>query len=88
MILILTLLLKKAEKKTKDISQSDKNQNIQKIIRKIVKSNKNHPSIFQIKNVCSSSFPAKEKCCFHFVNEIEIKKFIPGSISGHRSPKI
>ena len=61
--------------KPKDISQCDKNQNIHKTIREIVKSYENHPSILQIKqNICSSSFHVKEKFCFHFVNEIEIKK--------------
>ena len=46
--------------------------------RKIVKFNENHPSILQIKNVCSSSFHVKEKFCFHFVNEIEIKNLFRG----------
>ena len=40
--------------KPKDISQCDKDQNINKIITEIVKSYKNHPSILQIKNICSS----------------------------------
>ena len=65
--------------KPKDISQCDKNQNIHKTIREIVKSYENHPSILQIKqNICSSSFHVKEKFRFHFVNEIEIKKLIQG----------
>ena len=56
-----------------------KNQNIHKTIREIVKSYENHPSILQIKhNICSSSFHVKEKCRFHFVNEIEIKKLMQG----------
>ena len=39
----------------------------------------NYPSILQIKqNICSNSFHAKEKICFHFANEIEIKKLIQG----------
>ena len=74
--------------KPKDISQRDKNQNIQKIIREIVKSYKNYPSILQIKNVCSSSFPAKEKFCFHFVNEIEIKNLYKGQILDTVPPKL
>ena len=65
--------------KPKDISQCDKNQNIHKTIREIVKSYENHPSILQIKhNICSSSFHVKEKFRFHFVNEIETKKLIQG----------
>ena len=40
------------------------------------KSYENHPSILQIKNICSSSFHVKEKFSFHFVNEIGIKKLI------------
>ena len=67
--------------KSKDISQCDKNQNIHKTIREIVKSYQNHPSILQIKhNICSSSFHVKKKIYFHFVNEIEIKKLIQGLI--------
>ena len=60
--------------KLKDISQCDKNQNIHKITRKIVKSYENHSSILQIKNTCSSSFHVNEKLCSHFLNESEIKK--------------
>ena len=64
-------------KKQKDISQYDKNQNIHKTIREITKSCENYPSILQIKqNICSSSFHLKEKICFHFVKETEIKKLI------------
>ena len=44
----------------------------------IFKSYENHPSILQIKNICSTSFHVKEKFRFHFVNEIEIKKLIQG----------
>ena len=40
---------KSSETKPKDISQCDKNQNIHKTIREIVKSYENHPSILQIK---------------------------------------
>ena len=57
--------------KSKDISQRDKNQNIVKNIREIVKSYENHPIILQMKNICSSSFHVKEKICSHFVNEID-----------------
>ena len=64
--------------KPKHISQCDKNQNIHKIIREIVKFYQNHPSILQIKNICSTSFHVKEKFCFQFVNEIEINKLIQG----------
>ena len=32
--------------------------------------------MLQIKNFCSSLFHVKEKFCFHFLNEIEIKKLI------------
>ena len=64
--------------KPKDSSQHDKNQNIQKTIREIDKSDENHPSILQIKNFCSSSFHVKQKFFFHFVNEIEIKKLMQG----------
>ena len=53
-----------------------KNKNILKTITEIVKSCENHPSIWEIKNICSSSFHVKEKFRFHFVNEIEIKKLI------------
>ena len=61
--------------KPNDISQCDKNQNIHKRIRE--KSYKNHPSMLQIKqNICSSSFHVKEKCRFHFVNEIETKNLM------------
>ena len=59
-------------------SSGDKNQNIHKIIREIVKFYQNHPSILQIKNICSTSFHVKEKFCFQFVNEIEINKLIQG----------
>ena len=31
-----------------------------------------------MKNICSSPFHVKEKFCFHFVNEIEIKQLIQG----------
>ena len=31
-----------------------------------------------MKNFSSSSFHVKEKFCFHFVNEIEIKKLTKG----------
>ena len=68
--------------KPKYISQHDKNQNIHKRIREIVKSYESHPSILQIKNICSSSFHVKEKVCFHFVNEIEIKKLVQELNSG------
>ena len=64
--------------KPKDSSQHGKNQNIQKTIREIDKSDKKRPSIFQIKDICSSSFNVKEKFCFHFVNEIKIKKLTQG----------
>ena len=65
--------------KPKDISQCDKNQNIHKTIKEIVKSYENHSSILQIKHkICSSSFHVKEKLRFHFVNEIEIKKLMQG----------
>ena len=57
--------------KPKDISQRDKNQNIVKKIREIVKSYENHRGILQMKNICSCSFHAKEKICSHFVNEID-----------------
>ena len=57
--------------KPKDISQRDKNQNIVKKIREIVKSYENHPSILQMNNICSCSFHVKEKICRHFVNEID-----------------
>ena len=58
------------------MSQCDENQYIHKKIREMFKSYKNHPSILQIKNICSSSFHIKEKFSFHFVNEIGIKKLI------------
>ena len=57
--------------KPKDISQRDKNQNIVKKIREIVKSYENHPGILQMKNICSCSFHAKEKISSHFVNETD-----------------
>ena len=66
-------IVEKSGIKPKDISQCDKNQNIHKTIREIVKSYENHPSILQIKqNICSSSFHVKEKFRFHFVNENKI----------------
>ena len=64
--------------KPKDISKHDQNQNIQKTIRETVKSYKNHICLLQIKNFCSSSFHVKEKFCFRFVNEIEIKNLYKG----------
>ena len=64
--------------KPKDISQCDKNQNIHKKIREIVKSYENHPRILKIKNICSSLFHVKGNFPFHSVNEIEIKKAIQG----------
>ena len=78
MNIMLALLKKSSGTKPKGISPRDKNQNIQKTIREIVKSYENDPSILEIKNICSSSFHVKEKICFHFVNEIEIKKLIQG----------
>ena len=54
--------------KPKDISQCDKNQNIHKTIREIVKSYENHPRILQIKNICSPSFHVKENFPFHSAN--------------------
>ena len=74
----INIIEKSSGMKPKDISQHDKNQNIQKTIRDIVKSYQNNPNILQIKNICSSSFHLKKKFCFHFVNEIEIKKLILG----------
>ena len=60
----INIIEKSSEIKPKDISQHDKNQNIHKTIREIVKFHENHPSIFQIKqNICSSSFHVKEKFC-------------------------
>ena len=73
---IMLTLLKSSGIKPKDISQRDKNQNIQKIIREIIKSYENHPSLLQIKNICSPS--CKGKILFYFVNEIQIKKIIQG----------
>ena len=59
-------------------SQCDKNQNIHKTIKEIVKYYENHPSILQTKqNICSSSFQVTKKFCV-FLNEIEIKKLIEG----------
>ena len=93
MNIMLALLKKSSGIKPKGISPRDKNQNIQKTIREIVKSYENDPSILEIKNICSSSFHVKEKICFHFVNEIEIKKLIHGLNSKknywnrHTSPK-
>ena len=69
---------KSSKIKPKDISKCDKNPNIHNTIREVIKSYENHPSILQIKNICSSSFHVKEKFRFHFVNEIEIKKLIQG----------
>ena len=54
--------------KPKDISQHDKNQNIEKTIRETVKSYKNHISVLQITNFCSSSFHVKKKFCFCFMD--------------------
>ena len=59
---------------SKNTYQDDKNQNIHKTIRKIVKSCDNHQSILQITNICSTSFHVKEKFYFHFVNEIKKRK--------------
>ena len=65
--------------KPKDISQRDKNQNIQKTVGEIVRFYENHPRILQIKSICSSSFHIKEIFFFfHFVNKVEIKKPIQG----------
>ena len=65
--------------KIKDISKCDKNQNIYKTIREIVKSFENYPSVLQIKqNICSFLFQVKAKIRFHFANEIEIRNLIQG----------
>ena len=61
--------------KPKDISQRDKNQNIQKTVGETVRFYENYPRILQI---CSSSFHIKEIFFFHFVNKVEIKKPIQG----------
>ena len=62
--------------KPKDISHCDKNQNIHKTIRKIVKSYENHHIILHIKSICSSLFHVKEIFGFRLVNETELKKVI------------
>ena len=49
MNIMLTLQKKSSGVEPKDISQRDKNQNILKTIREIVKSYENHPGILQIK---------------------------------------
>ena len=59
--------------KPKDVFERSKNQNIAKTIREIVKIYEDHPSILLIKNIWSFSFNVKEKLCFRFVKEIEIK---------------
>ena len=61
--------------KPKDIFERSKNQNIAKTISEIVKIYEDH-SILLIKNIWSFSFNVKEKLCFRFVKEIEIKKLI------------
>ena len=76
MNIILTLL--KVVEYHQKASQCDKDQNIQKTIGEIVKSDKKHPNILQIKDFYSSSFYVKEKFCSHFVNEIKIKKLTQG----------
>ena len=52
--------------KQKDISQCDKNQNIHKTIREIVKSYENHPSILQTKQYLLIFISPKGKISFSF----------------------
>ena len=47
----INIVEKSSRIKPKDISQRDKNQNIVKKIREIVKSYENHPIILQMKNL-------------------------------------
>ena len=84
----INIVEKVSEKKPKDISQFDKNRNIHKTIREFDKFYEKHPSILQIKNICSSSVHAKENFRFHFVTEIEIKKLFPFMLNVVKRPNI
>ena len=61
------------------------------MINEIVKFCENYPSKLQIKNSSSFSFLINENICFHFYNEIEMKKLIQGlnskKATGHHFPK-
>ena len=73
----INIVEKGSEIKPKDISNCDKNWNIYKTIKEIVKCYENYPNILQIKqNICPSSFHIKEIFRFQFANQIEIKKLI------------